>query len=207
MLGEGAVARGLVAYFGLLFNVPLSDIIVEVNGVTLDFLALTFVLIMTVALCFGMKESSLFLTCANITALFFFIFTGIAAFSKSRADYFADDFLPNGADGLFQSFAILTFSYTGFDAICNAVEEVRVAMPYIVRIDVIDSCCVALTSGKGHTRYPQSHHVDRWDQWSYLCLLVAVSFIPCDRTRVASMQRFSYRKPCAMQCPKLCKSL
>mmetsp|Transcript_3310 Transcript_3310/g.6635 ORF Transcript_3310/g.6635 Transcript_3310/m.6635 type:complete len:737 (-) Transcript_3310:731-2941(-) len=125
VLGEGAVARGLVAYFGLMCNVPLSDLIVEVNGVTLDFLALTFVLIMTVALCFGMKESSLFLTCANITALFFFIFTGIAAFAKSRADYFTDDFLPNGADGLFQSFAILAFSYTGFDAICNAVEEAR----------------------------------------------------------------------------------
>lgn len=132
---------------------PLSEVIVEVNGVTLDFLAFAFVLIMTVALCFGMKESSLFLTCANMTALFFFIFTGIAGFTKARGDYFAEDFLPKGAGGLFQSFAILAFSYSGFDAICNAVEEVRVAMSsYDWSTSVMDLyCCLVLTAGKEYT--------------------------------------------------------
>lgn len=124
-LAMGAVARGLTSSFAVLCNLSTNVFTVETGGLSLDFLALGFVLIITIALCLGTKESSLFLSSANMMGLFFVLFVGIAAFSQSSAKTFTDDFLFKGAEGLFQSFSILMFSYVGFDAVCNAVEEVR----------------------------------------------------------------------------------
>lgn len=125
VLAMGAVARALTSSFAILFNMTDNKFTVNTGGISLDFLAFAFVLIITLVLCFGTKESSLLLTAANVTGIFFAIFVGIAAFTQADDAIFAKDFLFKGAEGLFKAFPVLMFSYIGFDAICNAIEEAR----------------------------------------------------------------------------------
>jgi basic amino acid/polyamine antiporter, APA family len=125
VLAMGAVARALTSSFAILFNMTDNKFTVDTGSINLDFLAFAFILIITLVLCFGTKESSLLLAAANITGIFFAIFVGIAALTQADGAIFAEDFLFQGADGLFKSFAVLMFSYIGFDAVCNAIEEAR----------------------------------------------------------------------------------
>lgn len=125
VLAMGAVARALTSSFAILFNMTDNKFTVDTGSINIDFLAFAFVLITTLVLCFGTKESSLLLAAANITGIFFAVFVGIAAFTQADGAIFATDFLYKGAEGLFQSFAVLMFSYIGFDAVCNAIEEAR----------------------------------------------------------------------------------
>ena len=122
-LSAAAVSRAFSEFFALLCNQPfgLGYVYTGNSDIVLDFIAMAISIALTGALCFGIKESSLFLTAANISGLFFLLFIAIAGFSKASGEVFASSFLPRGSDGLFQAFAVLTFSYVGFDAICNAV--------------------------------------------------------------------------------------
>lgn len=125
VLAMGAVARALTSSFAILFNMNDNKFTVDTGSLSLDFLAFAFVLVITAILCVGTKESSLLLASANITGIFFAVFVGIAALTQADGTIFAEDFLFNGVEGLFKSFSVLMFSYIGFDAICNAIEEAR----------------------------------------------------------------------------------
>lgn len=127
LLAMAAVARGFSTFFALLCNQPHDVFLIEANGtIEVDVMAMAIVIIVTVALCFGIRESSMLLTAANITGLFFLLFIGISGFTQASSSVFSEGFLIDGIgwDGLFQAFAVLMFSYVGFDAVCNAVEEV-----------------------------------------------------------------------------------
>lgn len=127
ILAMAAVARGFSTFFALLINQPATIFIIPGNGtVELNFMAFAIVLLATVWLCFGVKESSIFLGAANIIGIFFLVFICIAGFTQADGATFTQDFLLPDVkwDGLFQALAVLMFSYVGFDAVCNAVEEV-----------------------------------------------------------------------------------
>lgn len=130
LLGMAAVARGFSQYLAQLVNQPgtlftLNDSPGD-SGSPIDLMAFGIVVILTIALSFGVRESSLFLSTLTILKLFLILFVAIAGFTKANGDYFTDNFgLPGkGPDGVFQGAAFIFFAYVGFDAICNAVEEV-----------------------------------------------------------------------------------
>ncbi len=68
------------------------------------------------------------LAAANATSLFFILFVGIAGFVNAQPTIFAEDWLPNGSSGLFQSLPSLLFAYIGFDAIAYSIEEAKDVM-------------------------------------------------------------------------------
>ena len=65
------------------------------------------------------------LAAANATSLVFILFVGIAGFVNAQPTIFAEDWLPNGSSGLFQSLPSLLFAYIGFDAIAYSIEEAK----------------------------------------------------------------------------------
>lgn len=80
-------------------------------------------IIVTVVLCLPNKTSSLALIAANLTGIFFVLFTAIAGFTQASADTFTSDVLPEGADSIFEALPYILFSYSGFEAVSYAVEE------------------------------------------------------------------------------------
>lgn len=131
MLGMAAVARGFSQYLAQLVNQPSTFFTLNdgpgASGAPIDFMAFGVVLILTVALSFGVRESSLFLNTMTMFKLFLILFISIAGFARANGDYFTDDFtLPSkGPDGILQGAAFIFFAFVGFDAVCNAVEETR----------------------------------------------------------------------------------
>ena len=125
-LAGAAVARGFSTFFALLCNQPKDVFIVEINAdIGLDFFAFAIILLVTAVLCLGVQESSILLSAANIAGILFLVFIAITGFTQASGAVFTTSFFPEDWDGLFQAFATLMFSYVGFDAVANAVEEAR----------------------------------------------------------------------------------
>eukprot|EP01133_Synstelium_polycarpum_P016009 gene16009-19047_t len=126
-----AVARGWAGYLGQ-FWIIFGDTAPEwVSGITthsslfnISVLSPIIVIICTVILVFGVKDSSRFnlvITGVNITTILFFIIFG--SFYIDVANY--NPFFLHGASGVFQGCSKIFFSYVGFDSVTTLAGEVK----------------------------------------------------------------------------------
>ncbi|XP_065852255.1 cationic amino acid transporter 2, vacuolar isoform X2 [Euphorbia lathyris] len=134
-IGGSAIARGLTPNLALFFGgvdnlpsylarhtIPWFDIVVDPSAAVL-------VLIVTVLLCMGIKESSLaqaIVTTANICGMLFIITVGgYLAFKTGWVGYeLPNGYFPLGFNGMLAGSAVVFFSFIGFDVVASTAEEV-----------------------------------------------------------------------------------
>ncbi|CAN1132336.1 Cationic amino acid transporter 2, vacuolar [Linum perenne] len=135
-LGGSAIARGLTPNLALFFggqeNLPslLARHSIPALGVVVDPCAAILVIIVTVLLCMGIKESSLaqtVVTMINICGMIFIITAGgYIAFKNGWPGYELDSgYLPFGLNGMLAGSGIVFFSFIGFDVVASTAEEVK----------------------------------------------------------------------------------
>jgi len=130
-----AVAAGFSAYFNdvldSLFGLRLPEALSrptieagEYSGAIFNLPAFVILMIMTVVLVWGIRESAEVnnvMVAVKIIAILVFVFG--AAHAINPANY--HPFLPNGYQGLLTGSAIVFFTYIGFDSVSTAAEECR----------------------------------------------------------------------------------
>ncbi|VFQ61622.1 unnamed protein product [Cuscuta campestris] len=133
-LGGAAAARGispnLAIFFGGEDKLPAILARQTFLGILVDPGAAVLVLIITILLCTGIKESSLaqtIITTINIFALIFIVIAGsYLGFKTGWAGYgLQSGYFPFGVNGLLAGSATVFFSYIGFDLIVSTSEEVK----------------------------------------------------------------------------------
>jgi APA family basic amino acid/polyamine antiporter len=132
-VGNVAVAISWAGYFSSFlkgFGIHISDKFMtattismhEGHGFAFNLPALAIVLLMTVLLVRGVKESinfNNFVVLVKIAVLVFFVGLGFVYVEPSNWN----DFAPNGWKGIHQAAAVVFFAYIGFDAVSTAAEE------------------------------------------------------------------------------------
>ncbi|XVE62501.1 hypothetical protein DITRI_Ditri06bG0122700 [Diplodiscus trichospermus] len=135
-IGGSAIARGispnLALFFGGEDKLPafLVRQTIPQLGVVIDPCAAVLVVIATVLLCAGIKESSLvqtIVTTVNVCAMLFIIVAGgYLACKTGWVGYeLHSGFFPFGVNGMLAGSAVVFFSYIGFDAVTGAAEEAK----------------------------------------------------------------------------------
>ncbi|KAL9247454.1 hypothetical protein vseg_020885 [Gypsophila vaccaria] len=133
-IGGSVVARGvtpnLALYFGGEAHLPVLLARHTLLGVVVDPCASALVIIATILLCIGVKESSLaqtIVTSINVCALIFVIVAGgYLAFENGWVGYeLSNGFFPYGVNGVLAGSATVFFSYIGFDSVTATAEEVK----------------------------------------------------------------------------------
>ncbi|XP_021776048.1 cationic amino acid transporter 4, vacuolar-like [Chenopodium quinoa] len=133
-IGASVVARGvspnLALYFGGEGNLPVFLARHTVFGIVVDPCAAALVIIATILLCTGIKESTLaqtIVTSINVCALLFVIVAGgYLAFKNGWVGYeLSNGYLPFGINGVLGGSATVFFSYIGFDSVTATAEEVK----------------------------------------------------------------------------------
>ncbi|KAL2936024.1 Cationic amino acid transporter 4 vacuolar [Bienertia sinuspersici] len=133
-IGGSVVARGVTPNLALFFggdsNLPIFLARHTIYGITIDPCAAALVIIATILLCIGIKESSLaqtIVTSINICALVFVIVAGGYLASKHGwVGYdLSNGYLPFGINGVLGGSATVFFSYIGFDSVTATAEEVK----------------------------------------------------------------------------------
>eukprot|EP01103_Thecamoeba_quadrilineata_P020486 TRINITY_DN881_c0_g1_i1.p1 TRINITY_DN881_c0_g1~~TRINITY_DN881_c0_g1_i1.p1 ORF type:complete len:564 (-),score=100.83 TRINITY_DN881_c0_g1_i1:24-1715(-) len=129
-IGAAAVARGWGNYFIVFFQ-GFSVIVPDyIAGTTIDEdidlgpLTVFIILLCTLIILLGMKESAmfnLFMTCFNITLILFIIILGSTQVDTANWS----PFVPNGVQPILQGTGTLFFSYIGFDAVSTLAGEVK----------------------------------------------------------------------------------
>eukprot|EP01132_Coremiostelium_polycephalum_P009963 gene9963-12215_t len=129
-ISASAVARGWAGYFKSIFNIFGKDVPVWVTGysvnsfINISPLAPIIIIVCTVILIFGVKDSARFnmvITCVNIVTILFFIILGSIYIDTSNWS----PFLPYGMTGVFQGCSVVFFSYVGFDSVTTLAGEVK----------------------------------------------------------------------------------
>ncbi|XP_021756012.1 cationic amino acid transporter 2, vacuolar-like isoform X2 [Chenopodium quinoa] len=135
-IGGAAIARGispnLVLLLGSSDRLPsyLSRQYILALDVVVDPCAAILIIIATVLLCFGIKESAFaqaVVTSANVCAMLFIIIAGgYLGFKTGWVGYdLPKGYFPFGINGVLSGSATVFFSYIGFDAVASAAEEVK----------------------------------------------------------------------------------
>ncbi|KMT11283.1 hypothetical protein BVRB_5g109680 [Beta vulgaris subsp. vulgaris] len=133
-IGASVVARGvtpnLALYFGGQGNLPAFLARHTIYGIVIDPCAAALVIIGTILMCTGIKESSLvqtIVTSINVCALVFVIVAGSYLASKSGwVGYeLSKGYVPFGVNGVLGGSATVFFSYIGFDSVTATAEEVK----------------------------------------------------------------------------------
>ncbi|XLR27736.1 hypothetical protein S83_055636, partial [Arachis hypogaea] len=135
-IGGSAVARGITPNLALFFggwdNLPffLTRQTLPGLGVVVDPCAAALIVIVTLLLCLGIKESSMaqsIVTTINVCAMLFVIIVGgYLGFESGWIGYeLPSGYFPYGVNGVFAGSAIVFFSYIGFDAVSSTAEEVK----------------------------------------------------------------------------------
>ncbi|KAJ7567084.1 hypothetical protein O6H91_02G131700 [Diphasiastrum complanatum] len=135
-VGGAAVARGISPNLGTFFggadNLPAIFVRRTIPGVgiVVDPCAALLVLIVTVFLCRGIKESAMVqsvMTLLNLSVLVFVIVTGVYVGYKTGWEGYKQPggFLPFGINGMLGGAATVFFSYIGFDTVASTAEEVK----------------------------------------------------------------------------------
>ncbi|KAF3606003.1 hypothetical protein DY000_02051557 [Brassica cretica] len=133
-IGGSAIARGispnLASFFGGLDKLPvfLARQTIPGLGIVVDPCAALLIMIVTILLCFGIKESSLvqaIVTSVNVCTLVFIIVVGgYTAFKTGWVGYdLSSGFFPFGLKGILAGAAVVFFSYIGFDTVTSTAEE------------------------------------------------------------------------------------
>ena len=132
-VGNVAVAISWAGYFRSFvkgFGIHISDKLMtattisyhEGHGFAFNLPALGIVLLMTVLLVRGVKESinfNNFVVLVKLAVLLFFVGLGFVYVEPSNWNEFA----PNGWQGIKQAASVVFFAYIGFDAVSTAAEE------------------------------------------------------------------------------------
>ncbi|EGG24082.1 putative cationic amino acid transporter [Cavenderia fasciculata] len=130
MIASATVARGWSGYLNSIIVAgggylphPFAPFDIG-NGFSVDIIAFFSVILLTVIVAFGMKES------ARFNKIFVVIKIAIVLFVIVAGSVYADTknwepFAPYGANGVFNAAAITFFAYLGFDGVCNVAEEVK----------------------------------------------------------------------------------
>ncbi|OIV94268.1 hypothetical protein TanjilG_00017 [Lupinus angustifolius] len=135
-IGGSAVARGITPNLALFFggedNLPsfLARHTLPGLGIVVDPCAAVLVLLVTILLCLGIKESStaqFIVTTVNVCVMLFVIIVGgYQCFKSGWVGYeLPSGYFPYGVNGMFAGSAIVFFSYIGFDAVTSTAEEVK----------------------------------------------------------------------------------
>lgn len=135
-IGGAAIARGispnLALFFGGEDKLPAFLVRHAIPGLdlVLDPAAAVLVVIVTVLLCAGIKESSTaqaVVTTVNVCAMLFVIVAGGYLASKTGWVGYElhNGFFPFGVNGMLAGSAVVFFSFIGFDAVTSAAEEVK----------------------------------------------------------------------------------
>ncbi|KAK9986847.1 hypothetical protein SO802_031798 [Lithocarpus litseifolius] len=135
-IGSSAVARGITPNLALFFGgeekLPafLARHTIPGLGVVVDPCAAVLILIVTMLLCIGIKESTLaqtIVTTVNVSALLFIIIAGgYLGFKTGWIGYeIPSGYFKFGVNGMFTGSAIVFFSYIGFDSVSSTAEEVK----------------------------------------------------------------------------------
>ncbi|XP_050212707.1 cationic amino acid transporter 4, vacuolar-like isoform X2 [Mercurialis annua] len=135
-IGGSAIARGLTPnlalFFGGMDNLPsyLARHTIPGLGVVVDPAAAVLVLIVTVLLCMGIKESSLaqaVVTTINIFGMLFIVIAGgYLAFKTGWVGYeLPSGYFPLGLNGMLAGSGVVFFSFIGFDIVASTAEEVK----------------------------------------------------------------------------------
>ncbi|RJQ68444.1 amino acid permease [Pseudonocardiaceae bacterium YIM PH 21723] len=129
-LSVGAVASSWSQYFHALLKswfgveLPAALTATPAQGGWLDLPAALIVLLCTLLLVKGVKETSWFNTAMVILKIgVLVLFIGIAAFAFDPANM--TPFAPHGVSGISAAAALLFFCYIGFDTVSTASEEVK----------------------------------------------------------------------------------
>ncbi len=131
-LGTGAIALSFGTYFATLFDV--NPVLVAVVTLILSS-AINWV---------GVKESGItaaMVTIAEIAGLVLVMFLGVA-FGSVSPDYLA--LPPAGLPGMIQAFAMILFTYSGYEGIVSLAEETRNPKSTIPRALLLGISAVAL---------------------------------------------------------------
>ena len=130
-LSSSAVSRGFSAYLSILLirgtagDHPAQEALtIPLGPVTLDPIAFILILVLTIILSIGIRESARFnmaVCLVNMSCIIFVICSGIPLINFSNLD----PFLPFGVKGVFSASSIVFFSFIGFDYIANAAEEAK----------------------------------------------------------------------------------
>ncbi|KAK8917015.1 hypothetical protein KSP39_PZI022751 [Platanthera zijinensis] len=133
-IGAASIARSLASYVVSLFELfpPFKGIFpswighggLEIFGgvLSINILAPILLLILTVILCYGVKESSAvnsFMTSLKVIIVILVIFAG--AFKVDVSNW--SPFAPNGFKAVVTGATVVFFAYVGFDAVANSAEE------------------------------------------------------------------------------------
>ncbi|KAJ4886237.1 hypothetical protein Rs2_25985 [Raphanus sativus] len=135
-IGGSAIARGispnLASFFGGSDKLPvfLARQTIPGLGIVVDPCAALLIMIVTILLCFGIKESSLvqaIVTSVNVCTLVFIIAVGgYLAFKTGWVGYdLPEGYFPYGLNGILAGSAVVFFSYIGFDTVTSTAEEVK----------------------------------------------------------------------------------
>ncbi|KAK9877375.1 hypothetical protein WA026_017773 [Henosepilachna vigintioctopunctata] len=149
IIGSASVAKGMSSYIDNLWNGTLSRTFLEIAPINLpylssyfDFFAFVVPVLLSVALAFGMKESSLvnnIFTTLNICVVLFVIIAG--SLNAHLSNWFIDPndvknvtngtdigsggFFPFGIAGVIKGAATCFYGFVGFDCIATTAEEVK----------------------------------------------------------------------------------
>ncbi|OMO67864.1 Amino acid/polyamine transporter I, partial [Corchorus capsularis] len=135
-IGGSAIARGispnLALFLGGEDKLPgfLVRFTIPQLGVVVDPCAAVLVIIVTILLCAGIKESSLVqtvVTTVNVCAMVFIIIAGGYLACKTGWVGYENHsgFFPFGVNGMLAGAGVVFFSYIGFDAVTGAAEEAK----------------------------------------------------------------------------------
>ncbi|KAK7377886.1 hypothetical protein VNO80_03319 [Phaseolus coccineus] len=135
-IGASAVARGITPNLALFFggeeNLPLFLARHTLPGleIVVDPCAAVLILLVTLLLCLGIKESSMaqsIVTTVNVGVMLIIILVGgYLGFKSGWVGYeLSSGYFPYGMNGMFAGSAIVFFSYIGFDSVTSTAEEVK----------------------------------------------------------------------------------
>ncbi|WP_242223271.1 amino acid permease [Bacillus cereus group sp. BfR-BA-01380] len=131
LLATSAVANGWSAYFQSLlkgFGIHIPTILASAPGAgkggIIDLPAVCIILIMTILLSRGVRESARvnnIMVFIKLTVVLLFIFAGVKYVKPENWT----PFMPFGFDGVMVGAATVFFAFIGFDAVSTAAEEVK----------------------------------------------------------------------------------
>ncbi|MEW5312473.1 MAG: hypothetical protein WDW38_004106 [Sanguina aurantia] len=123
-LSAAAVAKGFTAYFAALFAIPIHRLRFQAGIFTLDPIALTAVVVLSLLLARGTRESKSFNNCVVAMHMALIVFVIAVGFPYAKSENYVP-FAPFGVRGVFTGASVVFFSFIGFDTVACASEEVK----------------------------------------------------------------------------------
>jgi len=132
-IGSGVVARSWGDYFAHFWTLWGLDAPYWLNNINVGFTVLSpaaalIIILCTIVMLLGIRNSSTFnvvITILNVFVLLFFIGTGASSVDPKNWTIVNHSFVPYGVASLFTGAGTVFFSYIGFDMVSSLAEETR----------------------------------------------------------------------------------